>query len=99
MKLGRTKSSPKIDSFAKYRELKKIKDIGDECVDGEQSDDKQTIEEKNGLTISDLLKVYLCIAVGLFLLFPTLYFKSQIYYVSRDISGLLIEHAALLEEN
>lgn len=55
--------------------------------------------EKTGLFFSDLLKVYLFIALGLSLLMPMLYIKSQIYYTSRDISTLLNDHAVLLEEN
>ena len=55
--------------------------------------------KKSGIFFSDLLKVYLAMIVGFVFLIPMLYIKSQIYYASRDISGLLNDYAVLHEEN
>ena len=54
--------------------------------------------EKN-LDFRFLLLVYMVMFVAFLLILPKIYIKSQIYYMSRDISKLYGEYSILKEEN
>ncbi|MBN2964352.1 hypothetical protein JWV37_06140 [Sulfurospirillum sp. T05] len=60
--------------------------------------DKEQSREKN-LDLKTLALVYLTMLFFLGIFLPKIYIKNEIYYISRDISGLYGQYEILLEEN
>ena len=48
---------------------------------------------------NSLFMVFLLLIVGLFLYFPKIYLRSNIYYTSKDINRLYAHYISLQEEN
>jgi cell division protein FtsL len=48
---------------------------------------------------SSLVIVFVLLAFALFLFFPKIYLRSNIYYISKDINKLYAHYISLQEEN
>ncbi len=48
---------------------------------------------------NSLFIVFLLLIIGLFLYFPKIYLRSNIYYTSKDINRLYAHYVSLQEEN
>ena len=48
---------------------------------------------------NSLFIVFLLLIIGLFLYFPKIYLRNNIYYVSKDINRLYAHYISLQEEN
>ena len=48
---------------------------------------------------NSLFMVFLLLIIGLFLYFPKIYLRSNIYYTSKDINRLYAHYVSLQEEN
>ena len=48
---------------------------------------------------NSLFMVFILLSIALFLYFPKIYLKSNIYYTSKDINRLYAHYISLQEEN
>ena len=50
-------------------------------------------------SINSLLIVFILLLTALLLFFPKIYFRNNIYYISKDINKLYAHYISLQEEN
>lgn len=81
-----------LESLQSTKRAQREKDLLLEAYDAEQS------RVKN-ISFKNLLYVYIAILVALALILPKIYISNQIYYTSKDITGMYHTYTALKEEN